>query len=162
MWGLGCLIWEIYNGPLKSPASLQKLGNVGISFYARRIHINTYLLQIPKPLAATYCELVGANPSSRPSANEVVARCRKPGGYFHNDLIESLMFLEEIQIKEANDKTRFFSSLPPLLESFPDNLSRHKILPQLINAFEFGNAGSAVLTPMLKVRLSFPAKLAQF
>lgn len=64
------------------------------------------------------------------------------------------MFLEEIQIKEANDKVRFFNSLPPLLESFPENLSRHKILPQLVNAFEFGNAGSAVLTPMLKVSLT--------
>jgi len=104
-------------------------------------------------LAPVYCELVGALPNSRPNPSEVIKRCRKTGGYFHNDLVESLLFLEEIQIKEANDKTRFFSSLPSLLDNFPENLSRHKILPQLINAFDFGNAGSAILAPMFKVKL---------
>lgn len=105
-------------------------------------------------MAPVYCELVGALPNSRPNPSEVIQKCRKAGGYFHNDLVESLLFLEEIQIKEANDKTRFFSSLPSLLDSFPENLSRHKILPQLINAFDFGNAGSAILAPMFKVKIS--------
>ena len=94
---------------------------------------------------------MGANPGSRPNPKDVVERCRKPGGYFHNDLVDSLLFLEEIQIKEPGDKTAFYSKLPNLLDSFPDNLSKHKILPQLINAFDFGNAGSAVLAPMFKV-----------
>jgi len=133
MWGLGCLIWEVFNGVINSPSSLKSLGN------------------IPKLLAPVYCELVGALPNSRPNPSEVIQKCRKAGGYFHNDLVESLLFLEEIQIKEANDKTRFFSSLPSLLDSFPENLSRHKILPQLINAFDFGNAGSAILAPMFKL-----------
>lgn len=31
MWGLGCLIWEVFNGPLKSPSSLKALGNVRTS-----------------------------------------------------------------------------------------------------------------------------------
>jgi len=81
----------------------------------------------------------------------LITECRKPGGYFQNDLVECLLFLEEIQIKEANEKTRFFTNLPNLLEKFPENLSRHKILPQLINAFEFGNAGSTILTSIFKV-----------
>jgi len=133
MWGLGCLIWEVFNGSLKSPTSLKSLGN------------------IPKLLGAVYCELVGANPASRLNPKEIVIRCRKEGGYFHNDLVDCLLFLEEIQIKDASDKTRFFSSLSSLLDSFPENLSRHKILPQLINAFDFGNAGSAILAPMFKL-----------
>lgn len=81
----------------------------------------------------------------------MISKCRLKGGYFHNDLVESLLFLEEMQIKEATEKTAFFSNLPALLDGFPDNLSKHKILPQLINAFEFGNAGSAVLAPMFKL-----------
>lgn len=32
MWGLGCLIWEVFNGTLKSPASLKSLGNVRTMF----------------------------------------------------------------------------------------------------------------------------------
>ncbi|KAK4030348.1 hypothetical protein OUZ56_023349 [Daphnia magna] len=133
MWGLGCLIWEVFNGPLKSPSSLKALGN------------------IPKRLASVYCELVGANPSSRPNPSDVLTICRKPGGYFHNDLVECLLFLEEIQIKENTEKAQFFNKLPSLLDSFPENLSRHKVLPQLINAFEFGNAGAAILTPLFKL-----------
>ena len=108
--------------------------------------------QIPKLLATVYCQLVGANPSTRPNPKELITECRKPGGYFQNDLVECLLFLEEIQIKEANEKTRFFTNLPTLLEKFPENLSRHKILPQLINAFEFGNAGSTILTSIFKVK----------
>lgn len=107
--------------------------------------------QIPKPLVSVYCELVGANPSSRPNPSEVLTKCRKPGGYFYNDLVDCLLFLEEIQVKEANEKARFFTNLPSLLDSFPQNLSRHKILPSLVNAFEFGNAGSSILAPMFKV-----------
>ncbi|KAI9559706.1 hypothetical protein GHT06_013711 [Daphnia sinensis] len=133
MWGLGCLIWEVFNGSLKSPSSLKALGN------------------IPKQLASVYCELVGANPSSRPNPSDVLIVCRKPGGYFHNDLVDCLLFLEEIQIKENTEKAQFFNKLPSLLDSFPENLSRHKVLPQLINAFEFGNAGAAILTPLFKL-----------
>lgn len=74
-----------------------------------------------------------------------------PGGYFSNDLVECLVFLEEIQIKESSEKGVFFNKLPALLENFPDNLSKHKVLPQLINAFDFGNAGASVLAPLFKV-----------
>lgn len=108
--------------------------------------------QIPKSLVPVYCELVGANPKSRPNPSEVLSKCRKPGGYFHNDLVDCLLFLEEIQMKEAADKSKFFTNLPSLLDNFPSSLSKHKILPLLINAFEFGNAGSSILSPMLKVK----------
>lgn len=106
-------------------------------------------------MTSIYCELVGANPSSRPNPSDILVRCRKPGGYFNNDLVDCLLFLEEIQIKETNEKIQFFNKLPKLLDSFPENLSRHKILPQIINAFEFGNAGSSVLAPMFKVNFTF-------
>lgn len=37
------------------------------------------------------------------------------------------------------------------LDSFPEDFCRHKVLPQLLTAFEFGNAGAVVLTPLFKV-----------
>jgi len=45
-------------------------------------------------------------------------------------------------------------SLNADVDQFPASFSKHKILPQLIKAFEFGDAGANVLTPLLKVRLS--------
>nr|CAD7401360.1 unnamed protein product [Timema poppensis] len=64
MWGLGCLIWEAFNGPLPQQSALRDIEN---------------------------------------------------------------------------------------LDNFPENICRQKILPQLITAFEYGDAGSAVLMPMFKL-----------
>lgn len=133
MWGLGCLIWEVCNGPLYQQNSLRNSE------------------KIPRQLTNLYSELVGSNPQSRPNPADIITRCRKLGGYFKNDLVDTLLFLEEIQIKDKNEKNRFFSNLTPHLDNFPDNICKHKILPQLITAFEYGDAGSAVLAPMFKL-----------
>ncbi|KAL1501027.1 hypothetical protein ABEB36_006432 [Hypothenemus hampei] len=133
MWGLGCLIWEVFNGPLHQQSDLKKSE------------------RIPKQLTNLYAELVGSNPQSRPNPADIITRCRKLGGYFKNDLVDTLLFLEEIQIKDKTEKNRFFSNLTPHLDNFPDNICKHKILPQLITAFEYGDAGSAVLAPMFKL-----------
>ncbi|KAG5866921.1 hypothetical protein JTB14_013531 [Gonioctena quinquepunctata] len=133
MWGLGCLIWEVFNGPLYQHSSLKNID------------------KIPKQLGPLYYELLSSNPSSRPNPADIISRCRKLGGYFKNDLVDTLLFLEEIQIKDKNEKNRFFSNLTPHLDNFPDNVCKHKILPQLITAFDYGDAGSAVLAPMFKL-----------
>ena len=106
---------------------------------------------IAKSLQTTYKECVAANPAKRPNPSELVTKLRKSPGFFKNDLIDILLFLEELQIKEDGDKARFYTSLPGLLDNCPTNVCQNKILPQLINAFEYGNAGSAILTPVFKI-----------
>lgn len=133
MWGLGCLIWEAYDGPLKNQPALKTTDN------------------IPKQLCTLYCELVSANPASRPNPADIITRCRKLGGYFKNDLIDTMLFLEEIQIKDKVEKGKFFSTLSSYLDSFPEAVCVHKILPQLLTAFHYGDAGSFVLAPMFKL-----------
>ncbi|KAJ2944793.1 hypothetical protein O0L34_g1683 [Tuta absoluta] len=133
MWGLGCLIWEAFNGPLKNQPALKTVDH------------------IPKQLCTLYCELVSANPASRPNPADIIARCRKMGGYFKNDLIDTMLFLEEIQIKDKIEKGKFFSTLNAYLDNFPEAVCVHKILPQLLTAFHYGDAGSAVLAPMFKL-----------
>ncbi|RVE55334.1 hypothetical protein evm_000232 [Chilo suppressalis] len=133
MWGLGCLIWEAFNGPLKNQPALKTVDH------------------IPKQLCTLYCELVSANPASRPNPADIIARCRKLGGYFKNDLIDSMLFLEEIQIKDKVEKGKYFSTLTGYLDNFPEAVCVHKILPQLLTAFHYGDAGSAVLPPMFKL-----------
>lgn len=102
-------------------------------------------------MTTLYCELVGASPANRPNPADIITKCRKPGGFFKNDLVDTLLFLEEIQIKDKAEKNRFFSALATQLDNFPDNVCRQKILPQLITAFEYGDAGSSVLAPMFKL-----------
>ncbi|KAM3612400.1 uncharacterized protein V6R79_008043 [Siganus canaliculatus] len=133
VWRLGCLIWEVFNGPLSRTASLRSLGKV------------------PKALVPHYCELVGANPRARPNPARFLQNCRAPGGFLCNSFVESNLFLEEIQIKEPAEKQQFFQDLSDNLDSFPEDFCKHKVLPQLLTAFEFGNAGAVVLTPLFKV-----------
>ncbi|XP_055487262.1 N-terminal kinase-like protein isoform X1 [Leucoraja erinacea] len=133
MWRLGCLIWEVFNGPLQRLSSLRSLG------------------KIPKQLVPHYCELVGANPKIRPNPAKFLQNCRKPNGFMSNSFIETNLFLEEIQIKEPAERQSFFSELSSQLNNFPEDFCKHKILPQLLTAFEFGNAGAVILTPLFKV-----------
>ncbi|XP_077615915.1 N-terminal kinase-like protein isoform X5 [Crocuta crocuta] len=133
MWRLGCLIWEVFNGPLPRAAALRNPG------------------KIPKSLVPHYCELVGANPKVRPNPARFLQNCRAPGGFMNNRFVETNLFLEEIQIKEPAEKQKFFQELSKSLDSFPEDFCRHKVLPQLLTAFEFGNAGAVVLTPLFKV-----------
>ncbi|KAK3564840.1 hypothetical protein QTP86_029889 [Hemibagrus guttatus] len=133
VWRLGCLIWEVFNGPLPRASSLRSLG------------------KIPKQLVPHYCELVGANPKARPNPARFLQNCCTPGGFLNNSFVESNLFLEQIQIKEPAEKQQFFQDLSDNLDSFPEDFCKHKVLPQLLTAFEFGNAGAVVLTPLFKV-----------
>lgn len=133
MWGLGCLIWEVFNGLLDQSYSLKTTS------------------KIPRNLVATYTQLVGANPPARPNPQTVIDNLRQPGHFFHNDLIETLLFLEEIQIKDATDKQKFFAQLSPKLENIPSYVATNKILPAVLTAHEFSNVGSVVLTPLFKI-----------
>lgn len=63
-----------------------------------------------------------------------------------------------LQIKEPAEKQQFFQDLSDNLDSFPENFCKHKVLPQLLTAFEFGNAGAVVLTPLFKVSPYVPGK----
>ncbi|XP_074814081.1 N-terminal kinase-like protein isoform X2 [Natator depressus] len=133
MWRLGCLIWEVFNGILPRPSSLRSLG------------------KIPKSLVPHYCELVGANPKIRPNPAKFLQNCRGPNGFMKNSFVETNLFLEEIQIKEPAARQKFFQELSNNLDTFPEDFCRHKILPQLLTAFEFGSAGAVILTPLFKV-----------
>lgn len=133
MWGLGCLIWEVFNGPLVQAKSLKSLG------------------KIPKLLVPHYCELVSANPKSRPNPGKLLQSCLAKDGYMDNTFVKTVLFLEEIQIQDQAAKNKFFNCLTPAIDSFPKQFCKHKILPQLLDAFQYGNAGSAVLAPLFKV-----------
>ncbi|GAB1599861.1 N-terminal kinase-like protein [Argonauta hians] len=133
MWGLGCLIWEVFNGPLSRASALKTLG------------------KIPKNLVRNYCQLVSANPKSRPNPSAFLQSCKENGNFMDNSFVKTIMFLEEIQIQDQAAKNKFFTNLTPAIDSFPQHFSKHKILPQLLDAFQYGNAGSAVLAPLFKV-----------
>ncbi|ESO10592.1 hypothetical protein HELRODRAFT_72072 [Helobdella robusta] len=133
MWGLGCLTWEVFNGPFVKSTSLKNPG------------------KIPKSLIPNYCELVGANPKSRPNPNKFIESCRAPDGFMNNKFVTTMLFLEEIQIQDNEAKVQFFNGLTQIVDLFPTSFCKQKILPQLLHAFEYGNVGSSVLAPLFKL-----------
>uniref|UniRef100_H2ZAN3 N-terminal kinase-like protein n=1 Tax=Ciona savignyi TaxID=51511 RepID=H2ZAN3_CIOSA len=133
MWGLGCLIWEVFNGKLPRTSSLKVIG------------------KIPKSLVRHYCELVSANPASRPNQDKFLENCTQPQCFMYNHFVQTNLFLVEIQIKDPHEQNAFFTDLTQHLDTFPKDYCRFKILPQLLNAFQFGNGGPSVLPPLFKL-----------
>ena len=94
---------------------------------------------------------MGANPGKRHSPQDVITKLRRSPGFFKNDLIDIVLFLEELQIKDDHEKSRFFTSLPAKLEQIPQDICIHKILPECIKAFDYSNAGALILAPVFKI-----------
>lgn len=80
MWGLGCLIWEVFNGSLSRTGSLKSVG------------------KIPKNLVPDYVQLVGANPKSRPNPAKFLQECQAHGHYLKNSFVDANLFLQELQV----------------------------------------------------------------
>jgi SCY1-like protein 1 len=65
--------------------------------------------------------------------------------------LDTLLFLDEFQLKDSSEKQVFFKSLQSNLELFTDDIAKYKILPKLIHTYEYGEAGAHVLIPMFKL-----------
>uniref|UniRef100_A0A7M5UK70 N-terminal kinase-like protein n=2 Tax=Clytia hemisphaerica TaxID=252671 RepID=A0A7M5UK70_9CNID len=134
-WGLGCLLWEIFNGPLENASNMKKVSN------------------IPKSLVIHYGNLVCANPRQRTNPRDFLNNAKKPGQYLNNSFITANIFLQEIQLKDIEAQKQFFGTLDKTIDDFPKDFCIHKVLPQLLNAYEFSTAGSSVLSPLFKIGL---------
>lgn len=109
MWGLGCLIWEVFNGTLSQTSALKSVGKVKAYILHQCIEYSVlkficyastciYVFQIPKDLVPNYCELVGANPKSRPNPARFIENCKSSEGFMRNSFVKTMLFLEEIQV----------------------------------------------------------------
>lgn len=133
-WGIGCLVWESFNNPITPSSSVKTVG------------------KMPKPLSTHYNKLVQSSPKHRISPMNFINECKEANIFFNTPLIETILYLDEIQLaKEVNEKAKFFNRLESELESFPSDICKNKILVDLINAFEYGEAGSTILNPIFKI-----------
>ena len=61
------------------------------------------------------------------------------------------MFTLTCQVMEASQRKDCLATLNKHLDSFPQPFCTGKVLTGLLNAFEFSNAGVAILEPLFKV-----------
>ncbi|TKR69233.1 hypothetical protein L596_021417 [Steinernema carpocapsae] len=127
---LGMLIWEVFNG---FNPGLEKPNGLG---------------KVPGKLGQSVKKMFSPSANRSTAIGELLQECRKPGGFLKNKFVETLLFLEEFQIRDAREKQQFFVELKDHLELYPDDIAKYKILPKLIHSYEYGDAGSHILVPM--------------
>ena len=57
------------------------------------------LHQLPKSLVPHYCEMVSANPKSRPNPSDLLSSLREHGGYLSHQFISIALRTEELQVQ---------------------------------------------------------------
>lgn len=119
-WGLACLIWEVFN-PERLTDSSQLTAKANLD-------------RLPKQLQREYRRLLstriplttasGSGPHRRPSHFSMFLK----SGFFNNDYISTLLFLEEIQLKDKQEKAEFLIGLGERAAGmFPDDICRYKV-----------------------------------
>ena len=132
-WGLGCLIWEIHNGPLSRQSQLKNLGSV------------------PPPLSSLASQLLSPTPGARISVRAFLDRGTQPDSYFDSWYVKLNNWIEEIQIMSADQRQTLYETIAERSEALEPGFCRHKALPMLVHAFDFCAAQSLVLQPLLKI-----------
>ncbi|KAL7146677.1 hypothetical protein ABFS83_06G057500 [Erythranthe nasuta] len=129
-WGLGCLIYELFSG-LKLSRT-EELRNTA---------------SIPKSLLQDYQRLLSSMPSRRLNSSKILENSE----YFQNKLVETIQFMEILNLKDSVEKDNFFRKLPNLADQLPRQIVQKKLLPLLASALEFGSATAPALTALLKM-----------
>ncbi|CAH9113069.1 unnamed protein product [Cuscuta europaea] len=129
-WGLGCFIYELFSGTKLSKT--EELRNIS---------------SIPKSLLPDYQRLLSATPSRRLNSSKLLENSE----YFQNKLVETIQFMEILNLKDSVEKDTFFRKLPNLADQLPRQIVLKKLLPLLASALEFGSAAAPALTAFLKM-----------
>ncbi|CAI5453287.1 unnamed protein product [Caenorhabditis angaria] len=129
---LAILLWEVFNGFNESIFKAQAPG------------------KIPQRLHELY-KKIATGGAARIAVGDLIKENRLTGGYLKNKFVDTLLFLEEFELKESSEKQSFFMHLRENLDIFPDDVAKYKILPKLILTYEYGDAGPNILIPLFKL-----------
>lgn len=129
-WGMGCLIFELFSAT--KLARTEELRNIGC---------------VPKTLLPDYQRLLSSTPARRLNTAKLIEN----SDYFHNKLVETIQFMEVLNLKDSVEKDSFFRKLPNLAEQLPRQIVLKKLLPMLASSLEFGSAAAPALNSLLKL-----------
>lgn len=132
-WHYACLIYEVYNGTFTSSEQLASPG------------------KIPAEMVPFYKNLLRPDPKSRPSVGDFLDKGMQAKGFFQNDLIQIVNFLENFSVKEPLQRDTFLRKLDMQIDRLPQEFCKYKVLPELVQALEYGSGGAKVLAPIVKI-----------
>ncbi|GMP69695.1 hypothetical protein CsSME_00028861 [Camellia sinensis var. sinensis] len=125
-----CLIYELFSGMKLSKT--EELRNTA---------------SIPKSLLPDYQRLLSSTPAHRLNSSKLIENSE----YFQNKLVDTIHFMEILNLKDSVEKDTFFRKLPNLAEQLPRQIVLKKLLPLLASALEFGSATAPALPAVLKM-----------
>ncbi|PYI18500.1 ARM repeat-containing protein [Aspergillus violaceofuscus CBS 115571] len=132
-FGLGILIYEVFNGSFTGGDQVGKTTN------------------IPPSMHQSYKRLCTTNPKLRLSPAHFVEQGKKSGGFFQTPLIRLCDDIESLGLKNDVEREEFVNELDSLSEDFPEEFFKMKVLPELLKSVEFGGGGPKVLSAVLKI-----------
>ncbi|KAJ1967566.1 Nuclear aminoacylation-dependent tRNA export pathway component [Dispira parvispora] len=132
-WQYACLLYEIYNHSFVSSDQLAQPQ------------------AIPMSMGRSYRQLTTTNPTARWAVGRFLTAGTQPRGFFDNEFIRTNLFLENLSIKDKDEKTLFFQQLEAHVEEFPVAFSLHKVLPELLKSLEYAAGGPQVLKAVFKI-----------
>ncbi|KAL1980838.1 hypothetical protein VTN96DRAFT_3492 [Rasamsonia emersonii] len=132
-YGLGILIFEVFNGSFSGGDQVGKTTN------------------IPPSMHQSYRRLCNANPKLRLSPANFVEQGKKIGGFFETPLIRLTDDIESLGLKNDAEREEFINELESLSDDFPEEFFKLKVLPELLKSVEFGGGGPKVLGAILKI-----------
>ena len=83
--------------------------------------------------------MLKGDPKLRPSPSQLLERASVRGGYFSNEYVQTSLFIETFALKDAYEKDIFFRKLADTIDTFPLPFVKNRILPELLQALEFGS-----------------------
>jgi SCY1-like protein 1 len=103
----GCLIYELFSG-----AKLTRTEDLR----------NT--ASIPKSLLPDYQRLLSSAPSRRMNPSKLIDNSE----FFQNKLVETIQFMEVLNLKDSVEKDSFFRKLPNIAEQLPREIVLKKVM----------------------------------
>ncbi|KGO38613.1 Armadillo-like helical [Penicillium expansum] len=139
-YGLGILIFEVFNGGFSGGDQAGKTTN------------------IPPSMQQSYKRLCTANPKLRLSPGHFVEQGKKEGGFFQTPLIRLTEDIDSLGLKSDAEREEFINELDNLSDDFPEEFFKMKVLPELLKSVEFGGGGPKVLGATLKIGAKLSAE----
>jgi SCY1-like protein 1 len=62
----------------------------------------------------------------RPIPTKFVSEARARGKYLQNEFVDSNLFLDELAMKDTEERAEFYKMLPGILDRFPQDFCVHK------------------------------------
>lgn len=89
------LLWQLFL-IIRSPIVRAVIfpPNINMGYYSKKY----FVFQIPKALVPHYCELVSANPKSRPNPSVLLSSLREHGGFLASNYVSIALRIEELQV----------------------------------------------------------------